>query len=148
MNCADFPLKSMAYIDDEMSPEERAAFEAHVEECRSCRVELEKMRRVKEMTVRVRMADLEDREWEAYWARIYNRGERFLGWILFSVGVIITLVWGMYRAMRELLADPSVPIVFRAGIFALVVGLIILLVSVARQRLHAWRSDPYREVKR
>ena len=140
MKCTDF--------DDEMSTEERVSFREHVDECETCRVELEKMKRVKDMTVRIRMADLEDREWETYWARIYNRGERYLGWILLSIGAIITFAWGMYSAMSELLGDPSIPVVVRFGIFGTVIGLIILLVSVARQRFFVWKRDPYREVKR
>ncbi len=148
MSCSDFPMKSMAYIDHEMPAVERDAFENHIAGCDACRVELEKMKRVKSMTMRIRMADLEDQEWESYWARIYNRGERFLGWILFSIGAIITLSWGMYQLMAELLRDPTIPVIVRLGIFGVVTGLIVLLVSVARQRFFAWKRDPYREVKR
>ncbi len=148
MKCGDFPLKSMAYIDDEMTRGEKSEFEKHVAECARCAAELEKLRRVKKMTGRIRMADLEDQEWDRYWGGIYNRVERFLGWILLSVGAIITISWGMFHALRELLADPTVPLVVRFAIFGVVVGLAILFVSVARQRYFAWKSDPYREVKR
>ena len=148
MKCDEFPLKSMAYLDDEMEPGDREAFEYHVAMCDRCRAELEKLRRVKEMTGRIKMVDVEEQRWETYWAQIYNRLERMLGWILLSIGAIITFSYGLFTAMKDLLYDSSVPVLLRFGIFALVIGLVILLVSVARQRFFAWKRDPYREVRR
>ena len=147
MRCEDFPMLSMAYLDEEMPPEERLEFEKHLESCADCRRELEKLRRVKEVTTRMKLADLEERDWEAYWGGVYNRLERGAGWIFFSAGAIVVLAFAAYYALRDFFLDPSAPLLFRLGVASLLLGLLILIVSVGRQRLHAWRRDPYRGVK-
>ncbi|MBN1825206.1 MAG: zf-HC2 domain-containing protein [Candidatus Eisenbacteria bacterium] len=147
MRCEDFPLLSMAYLDGEMSPEDRLEFEKHLEECGVCRTELEKLRRVKEVTARMRLADLEERDWEAYWTGVYNRLERGAGWIFFSAGAIVVLAFAACSLLRDFFFSPEEPLLLRCGVGFLVLGLLILLVSVGRQRLHAWKRDPYRRVK-
>ena len=140
-------MLSMAYLDEEISPEDRLEFEKHLEECADCRRELEKLRRVKEVTARMKLADLEERDWEAYWGGVYNRLERGAGWIFFSIGAIVVLAFAAYSALRGFFFDPAEPLLLRLGAGSLVLGLVILIVSVGRQRLHAWRRDPYRRVK-
>ncbi len=148
MRCEEFPRLSMAYLDGEMEAEERVRFEEHIARCDTCRVELEKLRRVKEVTVRMRLADLEEKEWEVYGARVYNRLERGLGWIFLSLGAVVVLFYGLYQWVTTLWADASLPLVVRLGILSVLLGFVILLVSVARQRYFAWRRDPYRGVQR
>jgi len=138
----------MSYLDDEMSDDERRRFEEHVAECDACGTELEKLRGVKEVTTRMKLADLEDRRWDHYWAGVYNRLERRAGWILLSLGAIVVIAWGLYGALGDLFGDESLPLVIRAGIGCALLGVVILFVSVARQRLFSWKRDPYREVKR
>lgn len=138
----------MAWLDDEMDAGERRSFEAHLGECPACRAELEKLKGVKEMTTRLRLADLEDRDWELYGARVYNRIERGTGWVFLSVGAIVTIGYGMWEAFAGLLRDQSLPVIVRAGIGCGLLGLVILFVGVVRQRLHSRSRDPYREVRR
>lgn len=148
MGCDDFLLLSMAWLDDEMDREERAEFERHLAVCRECRTELEQLRRVKEVTTRMKMVDLEDREWDAYWGGVYNRLERNTGWVFLSIGVITALCWAAYSVCTGFLFDSSLPLLLRIGIFTGLIGFVVLLVSVGRQRLFAWKRDPYRRVKR
>ena len=147
MRCDRFPRLSMAWLDDEITADERRDFEAHIETCPACRAELEKLRGVKEVTTRMKMIDLEEKEWDLYWSRIYNRLERKVGWIFFSVGAMVVIAYGLYLALGDLFTDDSIPLFLRAGIGCALLGIVILFVSVARQRLFSWRRDPYREVK-
>lgn len=148
MRCEDFPGLSMAWLDDELEKEERRAFEKHLEECPACRAELEPLRGVKEVTTRMKLADLEDREWRRYGNLVYHRIERGAGWALFSLGSILLLAWIGWELFAGLLKDDSIPVVGRAGIGCALLGLVILFVGVVRQRLHARRRDPYRGVER
>jgi len=46
MNCDDLEKTSSLYLYDELKPEERAAFEAHLASCAGCRTRLEEARRL------------------------------------------------------------------------------------------------------
>ena len=39
--------------------------------------------------------------WRLYWASVYNRLERRIGWILLSIGAMITLFFGGYKMVAE-----------------------------------------------
>jgi len=148
VRCEEFPNASMAYLDGEMEAEARRRFEEHLEACPACRAELDALRRVKEVTAGMRLSDREDRDWELYWGRVYNRMERGAGWILLSIGAIVVLVFGAYHAFLSIWRDASLPAVVRIGIGCALLGIVVLFVSVARQRLYAWVRDPYRRVQR
>ncbi|MFH1679951.1 MAG: zf-HC2 domain-containing protein [Candidatus Eisenbacteria bacterium] len=138
----------MAFLDGEMDGEARARFEEHLAACPRCRSEFEPLSRVKEVTTRMKLADREDRDWELYWGRVYNRMERDAGWILLSVGATVLFSFGAYRVFLGVWNDASLPVVVRIGIGCALLGIVVLFVSVARQRFHAWLRDPYRRVQR
>ena len=148
MQHAEWKLKLMAYLDGELSAEERAAFEREIEASAEIREELEELKRVKDMTTRIAFVDLEDADWTRYWRGIYNRTEQAAGWILLSLGTVILTVYGLYHFLQALWRDTTTPLLVRFGEFALVAGLAILLVSVLRHRLHSGKNDPYRGVRR
>jgi hypothetical protein len=39
--------------------------------------------------------------WRLSWASVYNRLERRIGWILLSIGAMITLFFGGYKIVEE-----------------------------------------------
>lgn len=90
-----------------------------------------------------------DWAWEDYWKSLYNRIERGVGWIFFSIGSIILLTYGAFEWIQSLLKDTEMPLIAKLGVFSLVFGLVVLFVSVVRERLFVSRSDKYsREVKK
>jgi len=90
-----------------------------------------------------------DWAWEDYWKSLYNRIERGVGWIFFSIGSIILLTYGAIEWIQSLLKDTEMPLIAKLGVFSLVFGLVVLFVSVVRERIFVSRSDKYsREVKK
>ncbi len=148
MQKGDWQLRLMAYLDDELSPSDRAAFEEEMARNQEIRAEMEKLKTVKDMTKRIAFADLEDADWKQYWRGIYNRTEQTVGWVLLSAGAVILSVYGLYHILQDVWLDTSIPFVIRAGLFAFLAGLAILIVSVARHRFHTAKNDPYRGVTR
>lgn len=148
MQKGDWQLRLMAYLDDELSPVDRKAFEEEMARNQEIRREMEKLQTVKDMTTRIAFTDLEEADWKHYWRGIYNRTEQTVGWVLLSAGAIILSVYGLYHFLQDLWLDTSIPFVIRAGLFAFLAGLAILLVSVARHRFHTAKNDPYRGVIR
>ena len=64
------------------------------------------------------------------------------------MGLILVLVYSLFQLLGAFFHDGSLPLYFRAGVIVLAAGMVILLVSVGRERLKAYKSDRYREVKR
>jgi predicted anti-sigma-YlaC factor YlaD len=148
MACQDFRDLIMGYLDDELEDEQKRAFEEHLTKCPECKGEVEEFRRIIQVTDEVMLAEPEDRIWQQYWSSIYNRIERGVGWILFSVAAILLLVYGGFKAIEEIVKDPTVGVILKAGLLALIAGLAVLLVSVLRERLYFWKKDRYKDVRR
>jgi len=148
MTCHDYKDLMMGYLDNELSDEARRRFEEHVAGCPECARELKEFKRLKAITDEVTLVEPEDRIWQDYWSGIYNRIERGVGWIIFSVAAILLTIYGGFRAIDAILKDPKVELLFKAGLLVLLVGLAILFVSVLRERIYFWKRDRYKDVRR
>jgi len=138
----------MRALDGELDAAELAEFRSLLEHDATLHGEWKRLSHAKEVTDSMNLKTLPDSVWDAYWTSVYNRLERGIGWILASIGAIIVLSYGAYHGVRGLLADALLPWAVKIGILALIVGLVILLVSVARQRIFVGRRDPYKDIER
>lgn len=148
MTCHDYKDLMMGYLDNELSDQQRRQFEEHLAGCPECAGELEQFKRLKAITDEVTLVEPEDRIWQEYWDGIYNRIERGIGWIVFSVAAILLIIYGGFIAIEEIIKDPKIEQIFKVGMLALIVGLAILFVSVLRERIYFWRKDRYKDVRR
>jgi len=149
MSCQEYEHWITGYIDGELSEPERRQLEGHVAECKACRRELERLSSLKEDLDMLKFREPSDADLDRYWANVYNRLERGIGWILFSLGAIIALGYGAIMFVEALLEDAEVPLLMKIGIVALVLGTVVLFVSLARERLSVRKTDKYsREVER
>ncbi len=149
MSCEKFEPMVSGYLDGELTDEQRQGFEKHLETCQQCRDQLAEMRDLKESLAMMKFAEPSDAELERYWRGVYNRLERGLGWILFSVGAIILLCYGAFSLVETIVSDPKVALAVKIGVVALVFGIVILFVSLLRERLAVRKTDRYsREIER
>ena len=148
MTCHDYKDIMMGYLDNELSNEQRRQFEEHLTGCSECKAELKEFSKLKAITDEVTLVEPEDKIWQDYWSGVYNRIERSVGWIVFSVAAILLAIYGGFKLIEEIITDPSVGILLKAGLLVLIAGLAILLVSVSRERLYFWQKDRYRNVRR
>ena len=148
MTCHDYRDIMMGYLDNELSNEQRRQFEEHLTGCSECKAELKEFRKLKAITDEVTLVEPEDKIWQDYWSGVYNRIERSVGWIVFSVAAILLAIYGGFKLIEDIITDSSVGILLKAGLLVLIAGLAILLVSVSRERLHFWQKDRYRNVRR
>ena len=148
MTCHNYKNLMMGYLDDELEPGQKKAFEEHLASCPECKSELEEFKRLKQITDEVSLVEPEDKIWEQYWSGVYNRIERGLGWILFSLAAILLLIYGGFKAIEEIIKDPTVDIILKAGLLVLIAGMAILLVSVLREKLYFRKKDRYKDVRR
>jgi predicted anti-sigma-YlaC factor YlaD len=148
MGCERFEFLISGLLDGELDAAEEQLLKEHLLVCDKCRRKHEELLRLKEVTDSVRFKDLPEEFWAGYWKSIYRRIERGLGWILLSVGAVILIAFGFYEFLSQFFADPEVSLLVKIGVGALGLGIIILLVSITRERIFAYRRDRYREVQR
>jgi len=148
MDCQDVKTYLMAYIDGEIDSQKKSEIEKHLSGCEKCIKEYRSFLKLKEVTEKMKFTDLSDELWAGYWKGIYRRVERGAGWIFLSIGAIILLAFGVFQFFKEFFTDPSVSLIVKMGAGAFSLGIIILLVSIIRERLFLFRTERYREVER
>ncbi|MFQ6109513.1 MAG: anti-sigma factor family protein [Candidatus Aminicenantales bacterium] len=137
-----------AYYDRELDEGQRRELEKHLEECPECRKEFQEMGKFEEVMGKMELKKPPKEVWQVYWASVYNRLERRIGWILLSIGAMILIFFGGYKAVEGIIQDPTTPLLLKVGILALMVGVVVLLVSVIRERLFVRKRERYREVEK
>ncbi|MFQ5771319.1 MAG: hypothetical protein ACE5HX_12325 [bacterium] len=138
----------MKAVDGEITPEERAEFNRFIHKYSECQQEWQQFKQLKEVTRTMKFKSPSLEVWDNYWLHVYNRLERGVAWILFSIGCIILLTYGGFKAVEAIIADPQLEGIVKAGLILAIAGLVILLVSVVREKLFTRKSDPYKEVQR
>jgi hypothetical protein len=144
MECTRFQTDGMRLLDGEMSDQEKAKYEAHVRDCDDCRRELKELGRVVGLTNELRLRTPDDEFWDDYWSSVYRRSERGIGFLLLMGGIIAVLLWGLVKALMS----PQLLTYEGISIAVIIVGLIVVFVSVVRERLHESGNDPYKGVRR
>lgn len=137
-----------SYFDGELDKEKKKLAEEHLKECSECREEFEGMNEFEEVMGKMEFKKPAREIWEIYWTSVYNRLERRIGWILLSLGAMILLFFGGYKAIEGIIQDPTTPLILKVGIIALLGGLIVLLVSIIRERIFVRKRERYKEVEK
>ncbi|MGD2216870.1 MAG: hypothetical protein PVJ64_08935 [Gemmatimonadales bacterium] len=138
----------MASLDGELASGERAELERLLEEHPKLGAEWARLQRVKEVTETMALRPAPEEVWSDYWASVYSRLERGIGWMLFSLGAIVLLSYGAWTGIRELIADATMPWFVKVSLLALTVGAVVLLVSVVREKLFVGQRERYKDVER
>lgn len=132
------------YLDGELDPAARARVEARLTEDRHFREEFERMKRLVAAADDAAVPLPEDAAWDGFLDGVYNRVERRTGWVLVVTGLAALAIYGLFLV----LAVPGNPLV-KLAVSVPVLGLVVLFISVLRQRLQAAKTDRYsREVQR
>ena len=144
MECTRFQTDGMRLLDGEMSAEEKAEYESHVGDCEACRAELASLGRVVELTNELKLRIPDDEFWDGYWESVYRRSERSAGFFLVITGIMAVLLYGIIRAVTS----PGFLSYEGISVTVILVGLVVIFVSVARERYYESKNDPYKGVKR
>lgn len=144
MECNRFQTDGMKLLDGELTEAEKSLYEEHVKECESCRAELTSLGRVVELTNELRFRTPDDEFWDGYWESVYRRSERGLGFFFVITGILALLFWGIFKAI----SSPKFLTYEGISVTVVLVGLVVIFVSVARERFHESKNDPYKGVRR
>jgi len=136
-----------SYHDGELGRELMNEVERHIEQCAECRKEFEEMRRLEEVMGNMELRQPAKETWQVYWASVYNRLERRIGWILLSIGGMILLFYGGYKAVEGVIEDPNTPLLLKIGILAFLAGIVVMLVSLIREQFFVRKRERYKEIE-
>ncbi len=144
MICARFQSEGMKLLDGEMENAEKALYEEHLRSCEDCKKEMKEIGMIIDWTKELKLREPEDEFWNAYWNGLYKRLERNFGFFLVIIGVIALVIYGIIRAVTS----PEFLTFSGISLALILVGLLIVFISVARERYYERKNDPYRKVKR
>jgi len=148
ISCEQAEMLVMGLLDNELSKEETKSVEQHLASCSSCASKYESFKNLKKDTSEMKFKNLPEVYWDEYWQHVYNRIERSIGWIFFSVGAIIISIITGYTILQEYFMNPEEPLGLKIGIGLLGIGIIVLFVSVLREKLMVRSVDKYRSILR
>jgi len=142
-SCEEISVLISGYIDGELDRESREKVEQHLAECAACQREAAQFRRMTEVADTMKFRDPPDEVWKTYWQGVYNRLERGTGWVIFAIGLAVLVAYGIY----EFVTDPGVAALVKVLIAAPIVGLVVLFISVLREKMAVNRYDKYKDIQ-
>jgi uncharacterized integral membrane protein len=136
------------HLQGDMSVEEAKEFEDILQKDPSLREELNEQKNIKEEITKMQLKNPSREFWDKYWLNTYNRAERKLAWILVLIGAVIVISFAAVEAVDQFISDAQTPLILKIGIAALTAGLVVLLVSVIREKFSTYKRDQYKEIQR
>ncbi len=143
-----FRMLMMAMLDGEISSGDKREFQQYLSTYPECQKEWNEYQKLKEFTMQVKFKDPPEEIWDRYWLNVYNRIERGIGWIFISIGAMIVLFYSGFKAIESLIVDPTIVGAVKIGIIVLLIGTVIVLVSVIREKFFTRKYDKYKEILR
>ena len=143
-DCQKYQGLLMGLLDKELTPEETAEVNDHLTRCEACRKEYEQIREASGKIETVSFIEPRDEVLEQLWKFPYSRLTRNSGLFLVLGGVLLLIIYGIF----EFLGSGEEAVIPKIGVVAVLIGCVILLLSVIRERIHTYKVDPYKEVKR
>ena len=142
----DAPLLS-AYVDGELEPADVARVEAHLKQSAEARAEVERLRAFNRLAAGLQLREAPAEDWEKFWESAYNRAERSVGWILFGAGLLVAGAYGLWLVAAAVFGS-ALPMLVKAAVMAAATGLLVLLLSVVRERVFTKRRTRYDDIVR
>ena len=136
------------HFENKLSEDEEKEFFNLINNNGELKKEFEEQKRVKEVLSNMMLKNPSQEIWDGYWLGIYNRIERGLAWIIISIGAVLFLGFSVIKFIETLYLDSTVPVIMKIGIYAISFGLVILVVSLLRERIFSLKHDKYREIQR
>ncbi len=137
-----------AYVDNELDAVNRERIEKHLAENETTRREVERLRQFNQVTGALRLKDAPAEEWEGFWDNFHNQTQRRMGWVLVTLGVTVVGVWFLFNLLKMLIHSDILPLYVKGGIFAGAAGVLVLIISVFRERIHKRARTRYKDVIR
>lgn len=143
-DCEKYKKLLVGLIDQELTHDESSEIHDHLRKCASCRTEYDELLQAGDMLGGVSFREPEDELLASLWKRPYSRWAKISG-LLLIIGGWLTLV---VFALIEMFRDTQEPLLSRISVGAIIIGFIIMLLYVIRERMATIKIDKYKGVIR
>ena len=137
------------YVDHVLTQADEQRVRIHVEQCQTCRTQVQDMKRMRETT----MSSTFETPTDDQWSEAPRTGASWtlagIGWmlvILWAVGVAGYAVWEVWIRPTLWAGSLDEPLGRKIAIFSGMLGFALLFGSVLLDRLRTFKTDRYREV--
>ena len=131
------------YIDGELTQQDRQRVQVHCEQCRTCRDELAQIRSMRERVNSSRLSEVGEDRWRETMEDTTVKATRGIGWLIFIGGILLAV--GLF--VVEMFNSASMSTTEKIIIGGIYGGLLLLFISVLRQRLIERKTDRYKDVE-
>ena len=135
-------------LSNKISPEEVRELETLLKNNPELQSEYNEQSQIKEVLQKMKMKQPQPEIWDSYWLHIYNKVERRIGWIAVMIGIVILAGAASIEITEAFFNDTQSPWYLKFGTAALIFGILVLLISVLREKLFTRKHDKYKEIQR
>ena len=135
-------------LENQLNDDEYREFDNLLNQNDELRKEFEEQKKIKEVLNKMSLKNPTKEFWDGYWLDIYNRIERGLAWILISVSSVLLASYAAYQAVTKFFSENNMPEFIKVAIVVFVVGNVILVISLIRERIFSYKRDKYKEIQR
>lgn len=143
-DCIEYKHLMMGLMDNELTPEESADVNQHLIRCEICRKEFDALSRSHAKLGAVSFSGPADDELDLVWKSPFSRFTRNTGLFIVIAAWVTLLLYSLYEFIKSG-TEPFIPKIATLGI---ILGFIILLYTVLKDRIRTFKTDPYKEVER
>ena len=136
----------MALVDGEFTTEEKIELDTLINRFPDLQKEHQEFLKLKEVTQTMKFKEPDQEIWLTYWQSIYNRIERNFAWLLFGIGAAVLLSYGLYALIINIWETTEIPLLIKFGIYVVILGIVLLFISIIREKIFLWRNERYKEV--
>jgi len=143
-NCEIIRETLSAYLDGELTQQQRQKVTVHLRDCEACRRVYEDFARMRDDIKHLSFPEPTEDEWRNVMGGFAFKTTRGLGWLLWVAGAVVLIAYGLY----ELIRDPTINVIEHVGILALILGSVLLFLTVLFERIGSYRADKYKDVEK
>jgi len=132
------------YIDGELTQQQRQRVWLHCETCAECGTSLKELQALRDKVASAGISNLGEDQWREKMDDLTVRASRGIGWLLFIGGSLIAIGIVIVEFIQNADSLSLTEILVIGGIYG---GLLLLFISVLRQRLIERKSDKYKDVE-
>ena len=132
------------FIDGELTQQDRQRVQTHIDSCEKCSADVDELRLLRQTVGKARLSSLDDDVWRETMDDTMVKASRGIGWLLVVGAVLLGAGLGVY----ELVTSPSsMSLLEKLIVGGIYGGMLLIFISVLRQRLIERKTDRYKDVE-
>jgi len=131
-------------VDGELTQQQRQRVLLHCETCPDCNRQLTEIKALRKGIGQSRLSEVSHDIWREKMSDSTVKATRGIGWLLFIGGLLVAAGIALFEFVKEVDSMSPSALMIIGGVYG---GLILLFISVLRQRLIERRTDKYKDVE-